>query len=416
MNASAGSVPAPERDGGPSTSSIEAALLDALHREDGIGYLAVVAEAPLVVPVRVEPAAGREVVRPLAVRLADGVTAVPAYTSPDALGAAADGRFDRRVLHLVDLAEHWPDPTWVLAVNLGQPSAGHLPGERLGAMLDRVFAPANEAEEAMTVARRAGDSEQLISALLGAELHVPLLPGGGPSLDITDPEFPWWTEETGDGVVAPVFTSEARLRGRLGIPHGDVGFVIVDVHPLVDAWPNPTWTMVVNPATPMTATLSGAMVARLAERLREVAADPLGVLDPDGEWWSAEPGPDGVALQVVIPHNAVGYYLDAGYDRVAGKVHRCPPPGRRLTPAVLYLRLGLVEPGSPFALTDEAVHVIRWRPVGPRAQEWRDNPQPRTAATALPDGAQLVRVRSDGSEEVLARFEAAGRGWVPSSG
>jgi hypothetical protein len=393
-----------------SNPAVEPALVDALRRGDGASYVTLVAALALRLPVRVEA----EAVRPVPVRLPDGRVAVAVYSTPEALTRADPQRFtEHRTVTLADLAEHWPDPSWVLAVDPGLPSAGHLPGGRLAALVEAAFPPANEVEAAMVEARRAGDGTALLGAFLGAVLYLPLRPAGGTSRDPGDPQFPWWPERADGCTVASVFTSGERLRQRLGIAYGAVEFVVVHPHELVGAWPDRTWTMAVNPGTPMAATLTGDLVTALARRLREVAEDPLELVDPEGEWWTGAPEGD-LRLQVLVPHQSVGNYLGGGYDRAAGKVHPCPPPGRRLPPGVLYFRLGLLSPGSPFTLDDESAHLVRWQPTGEQAREWLADPVPRNASVMLPDGAALYRVRRDGSEELVA-VHAAGTGqWVRS--
>jgi hypothetical protein len=393
-----------------SNPAIELALVDALRRGDGASYAVLVAALALRIPVQVDA----EDIRPVPARLPDGRIAIAVYTTPEALTRVdRDGSTEHRTVTLADLAEHWPDPSWVLAVDPGLPSAGHLPGGRLTELVEAAFPPANDVEAAMVAARREGDATGLLGAFLGAVLYLPLRPDGGPSRDPADPEFPWWPERVEGRTVASVFTSAQRLRQRLGIEYGEVQFVVVHPHELVGAWPDPTLTMAVNPGTPMAVTLTGDLVTRLARRLREVADDPLELIDPEGEWWTRTPAGD-LHLQVLVPHQSVGNYLGGGFDRAAGKVHPCPPPGRQVPPGVLYFRLGLLSPGSPFTVDDESVHLVRWQPTGEQAREWLADPVPRNASVLLPDGAALYRVRGDGTEELIAAYAAGTGQWVRS--
>jgi hypothetical protein len=395
-------------------SPVEQRLLDALRGNDFGTYVAMVAEARLVVPVAAEPGTDRP--RPLPVAFDDGTTAVVAFTSAEGLCRVmtpeAAGGYQQ--VSLTELAEHWPDPAWLLVLNPGLPISAHIPGDRLAGVLASVFEPVNETERAMLAARRAGDGEELMLTVLGAELHVPIRPDGGPSRDITDPRFPWLVERYGaDEVYLPVFTSPERLRGRLG----DVDFVVLDVPPLLRAWPDDRWVLAVNPCTPVAATLTGEMVRAVARTFSDVVADPLEHLDPGGDWWTAGAATAGdIVLQVALPHQSVGNYLNGMYDRVAGRVHLLPPQGRWVTPASLYLRVGLLRPGGPFSTADRAVHVVRWRPPADRAEEWLADPNPRTGSAVLPDGSALYRISADGSEDLRASFDGIRRCWVSVEG
>src|SRR5687768_14928330 len=119
-----------------SNPAVELALVDALRRGDGASYLTLVAALPLRLPVRV----AAEDIRPVSMRLPDGRSAVAVYTTPEALTRVdPQGVTEHRTVTLADLAEHWPDPSWVLAVNPGLPSAGHLPGGRLAELVEAAF-------------------------------------------------------------------------------------------------------------------------------------------------------------------------------------------------------------------------------------------------------------------------------------
>ena len=388
-------------------SRTEQRLLDALRDNDFAGYVATVAEARLVVLVGGDP------VRPLTVTFDDATRAVVAYTSTDGLSRVVASEHAREAASFTELVEHWPDPSWVLSLNPGLPIAAHLPGERLADVLATVFAPVNEVERAMLAARHAGDGGELLLTVLGAELYLPLRADGGPSRDVTDPQFPWLVERYGEDAYLPVYTSQERLRGR----HGELDFVVVDAPPLVRAWPDDAWTLAVNPGSPLAATLTGPMVRGIQRTFADLVADPLEHLDPGGEWWPRGPeSVDDVVLQVAVAHQAVGHYVSGGYDRVAGTVHLRPPDGRLVTPASLYLRVGLLRPGGPFSTADTAVHVIRWRPPAERAREWLADPAPRTGSAVLPNGSALYRLSADGTEELRAAFDAGERRWVPVTG
>jgi hypothetical protein len=333
------------------------------------------------------------------------------YTSIEALQQSVPesaGSF--RVVALADLVDT-VDPAHVIAVDPGRPTAAHLPAGRLRALVEAAMPPANEAEAAMVTARRIGALDALLAALVRAEMHVPMR-AASPSRDLTDPGFAWLAipGDGGTDVTVPVFTSPDRLHGYLG---GDVDFVVVNALHLAEVWPDRNWTLAVNPTTPMAVTLTGEMVADLAGFLRTAVIDTLHATALPEDWWS-ESAPAEVLLQVVVPPAAVADYLRDGYDRIAGAVHLRPPGHFVVTPAALYLRLGLLGAGSSFALTDPFVHIVRWRPAPEQAGEWLRDGTPRTAAVALPDGAELHRIHADGEERAVAVFDRMRRRWSPA--
>ncbi len=169
--------------------------------------------------------------------------------------------------------------------------------------------------------------------------------------------------------------------------------------------------MAVNPGTPMAVTLPGPAVRALAASLDQASIDPWPLVDPGPGWWTGDGAPELLELQVAVPPSALTHYLRGGYDRVAGIVHLRPP--RRVDIGSLYLHLGLARPGSPFALTDETLHIVRWRPDDGAAREWRAAPAPRLASARVPAGTSLIRVALDGTERVVAYFDGRHWGSVP---
>jgi SseB protein N-terminal domain len=184
----------------------------------------------------------------------DGATVVAAYTSPAPLAGAK-----AVTLPFAQLAAEWPDPRWTLAIGPGTPVAAYVAGADLPAVLASVFAPANASEEALAAAR----GDDAVAVLRAADLHLPLAPGGSPSRDLGDPEFPWWRVTGGGETVVPAFTSERRMRGWLGAEHPDADFVVVELALLARAWPDAQWALAVNPGTPLAVAVAGATVRRL---------------------------------------------------------------------------------------------------------------------------------------------------------
>src|SRR5690606_17478214 len=160
----------------------------------------------------------------------------------------------------------------------------------------------------------------------------------------------------------------------------------------------------------------------------------------------AEEGPaPPTVMQKAIAPEQLDYYLERGYDRVAGFVHRAAEVAHLTTPAMLYAALGLNYVGSPFARDAEEAYVLRWpayRPSlyripygGPdeqamRAMEgWVIEQAPfrgngfapgdsgdviaefKVDSVRLPHGAQLYRIRSDGTEQLVATLDSDGPVW-----
>jgi hypothetical protein len=151
-------------------------------------------------------------------------------------------------------------------------------------------------------------------------------------------------------------------------------------------------------------------------------------------------------MQKTIAPSQVDYYLERGYDRVSGFVHRVAEVAHLSSPAQLFTALGLGYGSSPFAADADEVYVLRWpayRPSlyripygGPnetamRAMEgWVIERAPfrgngfapgegseviaefKVDSARLPHGAQLWLIRADGSEKVVAVLDADAPGWT----
>jgi hypothetical protein len=145
-------------------------------------------------------------------------------------------------------------------------------------------------------------------------------------------------------------------------------------------------------------------------------------------------------MQKIVPPAQVEYYLERGYDRVSGFVHRASEVAHLQSPDKLVAALGLRYTGSPFARAASEVHVLRWPAYRPslyripyggqteaamRAMEgWVIERPPfrgngfapgdssdvvaefKVDSARLPHGAQLWRVAADGSEKLLAILDA----------
>jgi hypothetical protein len=150
-------------------------------------------------------------------------------------------------------------------------------------------------------------------------------------------------------------------------------------------------------------------------------------------------------MQRTIAAAQVAMYLERGYDRVCGFVHRASELSHVSKPIDLYRALGLLYSGSPFRPDDAEVYVLRWPahlltlyriPFGGQTDEamqamqgWMIERAPfrgngfapsessdvvaefKIDSTRLPHGAQLWRLNSEGIETLVALFDADSTRW-----
>ncbi len=245
-----------------------------------------------------------------------------------------------------------------------------------------------------------------------------------------------------------VFTSPERMVERLG--PGDS--VTVKFGQLIRVWPDESWSFAVNPGTPVGATLPGAQITALASWAAEVGLSD----EPSVEFEAAAaaasrigtPAPERpVVMQKAISGSQIAYYLERGYDRVSGFVHRASEVAHLSSPELMYSALGLGYAGSPFKPADDEIFLLRWTahrpnlyriPYGGRdepgmraMQGWMIERPPyrgngfapgetddviaefKVDSARLPHGSQLWRLGRDGQETLLALFDADGPRWMP---
>jgi hypothetical protein len=321
------------------------------------------------------------------------------------------------------------------------------------------FSPANAVEESLLAAAGDGSTDSFLSTLLLARVLVPLPVGGSRHLRPGDRDFSWHTETIDGESYVVVFTSQARLAEHMAAsvgPEASLDAVPVKFVHLIRAWPDESWSFAVNPGTPVGATLPGAQIVALATWAAEVGlgndADDADAGEEHVEPAPASPVPSPVPepkrptmMQKSVAPTQVGYYLDRGYDRVSGFVHRVDEVAHLLTPAKLHAALGLGYANSPFAPDAAEVYVLRWPAYRPslyripyggqteaamRAMEgWVIERPPfrgngfapgdssdviaefKVDSVRLPHGAQLWRMTSDSAEELVALLDADGPIW-----
>ena len=315
----------------------------------------------------------------------------------------------------------------------------------------KLVSPANSVEESLREAAEAGSTDRFLSTLLLARVLIPGWDGDGP-LDAAE----WATNDLPDGLHLIVFTSHERMAEHLG---EDVQGSWIKFTKLIRSWPGPSIAFAVNPESQIGATLPGDEVVQLANWAAESglgADDPEeAVAKPAAEEASAprptfEPqaqtGP--IMMQKPITPEQLSYYLERGYDRVSGFVHRAGEVAHLKSPEQLYLALGLNYAGSSFDPHATEAYVLRWRAyranlyripyggqheAGMRAMEgWVIERPPfrgngfapsetndviaefKVDSARLPHNAQIWRLHGEGEEELIAVLDADGPRWRPA--
>jgi SseB protein N-terminal domain len=311
------------------------------------------------------------------------------------------------------------------------------------------FTPANDVEANLLVAASDGQTDTFLSTLLLARVLVPVTAGAGTALP-GQPGFSWRREQVDGQLFVVVFTSPIRMTEHLGAGTESVTVKFVQ---LIRAWPDETWSFAVNPGTPVGATLPGTQIRALAAWAAEVGLSD----EPSVEWEhvestaaAARPAPERpVVMQKPVAPAQVPYFLERGYDRVSGFVHRASEAAHLITLDELYTALGLGYPGSAFKPTDDELYLLRWtayRPnlyripyggrdeAGMRAmQGWVIERPPfrgngfapsessdvvaefKVDSARLPHGAQMWRMSRTGGETLVALLDSDGPRWLPIS-
>ncbi|WP_431878692.1 SseB family protein [Micromonospora marina] len=302
------------------------------------------------------------------------------------------------------------------------------------------FVPANDVEEDLLAAAGSGSTDGFLTTLLLARVLLPVAPDSAAGSRPGDSGFVWHADQIEGGMCVSVYTSPERLAEHT---EGRIETVRVKFVQLIRRWPDVAWSFRVNPGSPVGATYPGEQVLALANWAAEVGLgdDPEPASAPQPAERQRPEVPTiaanrPVTMQKVIAASQLAYYLERGYDRVSGFVHRAGELAHLRTPAELYQALGLGHPGSPFSPDDEEIYLLRWpayRPSlyripygGPneaamRAMEgWVIERPPfrgngfapgessdviaefKVDSARLPHGAELWRVGADGDSKLVA--------------
>jgi hypothetical protein len=302
------------------------------------------------------------------------------------------------------------------------------------------FVPANSVEEQLFEAAEAGNTDAFLSTLLLATVLIPKSSG------TTNGQ---WRPQPIDG--------EPHIVSYTSAQHFPAGLETVSIKfiKLISEWPDPSWSFAINPGTPVGATLPGGQLLALASWAAELG---LGREDDEQEKPTSTPrssaagrsSVDLIVLQKAIAPSQVGYYLERGYDRVSGFVNRAHEVGHLRNAEQMRLALGLDYEGSPFKAGADEIYVLRWSAYRPnlyripyggqneaamKAMEgWVIERAPfrgngfapgeskeiiaefKVDSARLPHGTRLLRLRSDGTEEMIAILDTDGQRWLRTDG
>ncbi len=271
-------------------NDVERELLRAAANNDHDLFLQTLAATDVLLPV---PDGTDYTMRPgrpgfpWQTREVDGSTVVPVFTSPERLveAARAAGTGSEYIKLPFNVAlRYWPDHDWPLAVNSGSPAGGtvlaqQLPGlaawadQRAAQRRTDGFEPQNDVEGRLFEAARRRDTDGFFKILLGAQVLVPADPDTPWGIAPGEPGFPWRPVTVHGRRSIQVFTSLKWLNEAVGSSR----FIMPTLLDMVAAWPDTDWDLVLNPGTPIDATMPGDKVrslggARAAERATPPAA------------------------------------------------------------------------------------------------------------------------------------------------
>ena len=211
---------------------------------------------------------------------------------------------------------------------------------------DDEFQPANEVEQDLYAAADGGSTDAFLSTLLLSTVLVPVAADSRPGTLPGDDGFAFRTQDYDGECHLVVFTSPDRLADHHPEPVRTVG---VRFFQLIRNWPDESWAFAVNPGSPVGAKLPGAQIVALASWATEagLGTDPV----PAPQEPAAVPVPAPRAssdaanlptmMQKTLPPDQIEYFLDRGYDRVSGFVHRAHEVEHLRSPAALHSALGL---------------------------------------------------------------------------
>lgn len=300
------------------------------------------------------------------------------------------------------------------------------------------YEPVSELERRMLAALGAGDQAGYLRLLATAELTLPVVAAGRGWATVTAQGRTFVAAYTSHEAMCAADADGALERGRT-----------LTLAELAAAWPDPTWSLVVDAGLDLAAHLPASLVRQIAAGEfgdRDGEPAPVPVADPPDARGDDE-GDVPTVMQKVVPPRQVSYYLDMGYDWVAGYVHRWRDVADLVTVSDIVTTLGLEYPGSPFSGYDRSVYLLRWTAYRselyhavPAAVDAPDDAVPgddgggpgverpprtgpavayRLAVTEyridsirLPHQAEMWRVGADGGHHFVAVYDADEQRWL----
>ncbi|MFB4315098.1 SseB family protein [Actinomadura sp. 21ATH] len=276
-------------------NDVERALLRAAANNDHDLFLQSLADAEVLLPVPEEMDYTLRPGRPgfpWQTREVDGTTVIPVFTSPERLveAAATTGAgTDFIKLPFTVVLRYWPGDGRALAINSGSPAGGtilaeQLPGlatwadQRAARRMSDGFEPQNDVEQRLFEAALRRDTDGFAQILLGSQVLVPAEQETPWGIAPDDPEFPWRPVPVQGTVAIQLFTSLKWMNEAIGSSR----FVMPSLQEIAAAWPDAEWTLVLNPGTPIDATMPGEQVRSLAAAARtaEAPAPPAPAAPP----------------------------------------------------------------------------------------------------------------------------------------
>ncbi|MET8153086.1 SseB family protein [Actinoplanes sp. NPDC005259] len=310
------------------------------------------------------------------------------------------------------------------------------------------FIPANEVERDLIQAVDDASTDSFLSTLLLATVLVPVAPNSRPGSAPGESGFAFRTEEIDGERFLVVFTSKDRLAEHFAEPARTVAVRFVD---LIRNWPDPAWSFAVNPTSVIGARYPGPQVIALASWAVEAglggdpADAPAESAAPSPSPRPTEPSASLTTMQKAVPAEQVDYYLERGYDRVAGFVHRAGEVEHLNSPGELFAALGLIYEGSPYQPDAKEAFVLSWPahrpslyriPYGGQSEQalramdgWVIERSPfrgngfapgegkdviaefKVDSVRLPHGAELWRMDADGDRQLVAVFDCDAPVW-----
>nr|BFE29790.1 hypothetical protein GCM10010200_020410 [Actinomadura rugatobispora] len=280
-------------------NEVERSLLRAAANNDHDLFLQTLADAEVLLPI---PEDMDYLLRPgrpgfpWQTREIDGATVIPLFTSRERLveaAATAGAGTDYITLPFTVVLRYWPDRDRPLAINSGSPAGGTILAEQLSGLatwadqraarrMSESFEPQNDVEQRLFDAALRRDTDAFFKVLLGAQVLVPAEQETPWGIAPDGAEFPWRPVPVHGKVSIQLFTSLKWMTEAIGTSR----FVMPSLLEMVSAWPDTEWTLVLNPGTPIDATMPGEQARALSGPARSdaaAAAPPAAQPEPETE-------------------------------------------------------------------------------------------------------------------------------------